>query len=375
MNFMADRTTCPAGLGRRRLLATTGAAASALGVSGLTTRTVGDEPTPIDTMIVNAVVSGALRDIIQSETGCIINDAPFQTTTDVVARLNAPGGTSRYDLMGSTYEFSLQPILGVPPGAERVLPLDLSLIPNYNQIVDVALPGIGKRGDKVYLIPYCWGFDSVVFNRDHVPEDDAYTQSWGALFEDKYAGRIGWYDVALTTMSGAALYLGHPEPSKMDKSELEDVIHFLTIKKKNVRSFYATFAQALSLFMNGEIYCGYGTLPIRAQLAQRGFNVGYAFPKEGVMSLTNTVYIPKDAKHPRVAQQIINTMLGKEYAAQLSKVSGYLSTSKFAPAMLSAEDRKTYGYGVLDGTVKHVGQYFPSNMNQWLEGWARIKSA
>jgi spermidine/putrescine transport system substrate-binding protein len=358
---MDDRAIHSTQLGRRRLLATTGAAASALGISALPARVFGDEPTPIDTMIVNAVVSGALRDIIQSETGCVINDSPFQTTTDVVARLNAPGGTSRYDLMGSTYEFSLQPILGVPPGAERVLPLDLSLIPNYDQIVDVALPGIGKRGDKVYLIPYCWGFDSVVFNRDHVPEDDPYTQSWGALFEDKYAGGIGWYDVALTTMSGAALYLGHPEPSKMDKSELEDVIRFLTIKKKNVRSFYTTFAQALSLFMNGEIYCGYGTLPIRAQLAQKGFNVGYAFPKE--------------AKHPRVAQQVINTMLGKDYAAQLSKVSGYLSTSKFAPEMLSAQDRKTYSYGVLDGTVKHVGQYFPSNMNQWLEGWARIKSA
>jgi spermidine/putrescine transport system substrate-binding protein len=359
------------GLPRRRLLATSGS----LAISGLAAPAVGDEPAPIDTMIVNAVVSGALKDIVQAQAGCVINDAPFQTTTDVVARLNAPGGTSRYDLMGSTYEFSLEPILGVPPGSERVLPLDLSLIPNYNQIVDVAQPGIGRRGDKVYMIPYCWGFDSVAFNRDHVSEDDPYTQSWGMLFEDKYAGRIGWYDVALTTISAAALYLGHAEPTKMNKSELEEVVRFLTLKKKNVRAYYSTFAQALSLFMNGEIYCGYGTLPIRAQLAQKGFNVGYAFPKEGVMSLTNTVYIPKDAKHPIVAHRVINTMLGKEYTAELSKVSGYLSTSKFAPDVLSAEDRRTYGYGVLDGSVKHVGEYFPSNMNQWLEGWARIKSA
>jgi ABC-type Fe3+ transport system substrate-binding protein len=366
---MTDPVKHPPGIPRRILLG----AASALAIPGLPA--AADEPTPVDTMIVNAVVSGALKDIIQAQDDCIINDAPFQTTTDVIARLNSPGGTSRYDLMGSTFEFSEQPVLGVPAGHERVLPLDLSLIPNFSQIVDVALPGIGKKDGKVYMIPYCWGFDSVVFNKDHVPEDDPYTQSWGMLFEDKYAGRIGWYDVALTTISAAALYLGHPEPTKMDNGELAEVIRFLAAKKKNVRAFYTTFAPGISMLLSEEIYCAYGTLPIRAQLAQKGFNVGYAFPKEGVMSLTNTVYVPKDAKHPIAAQKVINTMLSKEYAAQLSKVSGYLSTSKFAPEVLSAEERKTYGYGVLDGSVKHVGEFFPQNMNQWLEGWARVKSA
>jgi len=358
-------------LDRRQLL---GAAAS-LTALGLPTRSDADEPTAIDTLLVNAVVSGPLKAIIQKEANCILQDAPFQTSTDVVARLNAPGGTSRFDLMGSSFEFSQTPILGVKPGTEKVLALDLSLIPNYSQIVDAALPGIGKRDDKVYMIPYCWGFDSVVFNRDHVPEDDPYTQSWGALFEDKYAGHIGWYDVAVLSMCAAGLYLGHPEPYKMDKPELEEVIRFLSLKKKNVRAFYTTFAQCINLLQAGEIYIGYGALPIRAELKQKGFNVGYASPKEGVMSLTNELYIPKDAKNPRVAHAVINAMLGAEYAGQLSKVSGYLSTSKHAPEMLTPEERMTYGYGVLEGTVKHVGEYFPTNINAWIEGWARVKSA
>jgi spermidine/putrescine-binding protein len=361
-------------VGRRRLLQA-GAAASTVAAAGRPVRGRAEEPTPIDTMIVNAVLTGALREAIQKEANCIINDAPFQTSTDTVARLNAPGGTSRYDLMGSSYEFSRQPILGVKPGTERVLALDLSLIPNYGKIVPAGQQGIGKRDDKVYMIPFGFGFDSVVFNRDHVPEDDPYTQSWGALFEDKYAGRIGWYDVAVLIMCAAGLYLGHPVPYKMDKSELEDVIRFLSVKKKNVRSFFTTTAQAVHLMMTGEIYCAYGTLPTRAQLAQQGLNVGYAFPKEGVMSLINDVYIPKDAKNPRVAHAVINAMLGEAYAQQLSKVSGYLSASSYGPEMMSPADRKTYGYGVLDGTVKHVGEYFPDNINIWIEGWARIKSA
>jgi spermidine/putrescine transport system substrate-binding protein len=173
---------------RRRLLQGGAAAASVLATAG---RARAEEPTPIETMVVNAVLAGALREAIQKEANCIINDAPFQTSTDAVARLNAPGGTSRYDLMGSSAEFSMRPIMGVKPGTERVLALDLSLIPNYSKIVPAAQQGIGKRDDKVYMIPYGFGFDSVVFNRDHVPAADPYTQSWGMLFEDKYAGRIG----------------------------------------------------------------------------------------------------------------------------------------------------------------------------------------
>jgi spermidine/putrescine-binding protein len=258
--------------GRRRLLQ--GSAAAMAATAG---RARAEDPTPIDTMVTNSVVNRALRDVIQREANCIINDAPFQTSTDAVARLNAPGGTSRYDLMGSSAEFSMKPILGVRPGTERVLALDLSLIPNFSKIVAAAQPGIGRRDDKVYMVPYGFGFDSVVFNGDHVPRDDPYTQSWGMLFEDKYAGRIGWYDVAVLIMCAAGLYLGHPVPYKMDKPELDEVIRFLSVKKKNVRSFFTTTAQAVNLMMTGEIYCAYGTLPTRALLEQQGMNVGYAF--------------------------------------------------------------------------------------------------
>jgi spermidine/putrescine transport system substrate-binding protein len=361
-----------AGIDRRRFLKASAAGAAASMTSGFAR---GQAAPTLEILVANALVSGPLKGILESEAKCKINDAPFQSSTDVVARLVAPGGTSRYNLMMSHSIFSRGPVLGPAAGQEKTAALDLAKIPNFAHVASTFKGDVLERDGKVFGIPVMWGYDTVVYNKDVVPENDPLTQSWGCIFEDKYAGRIGWFDTAHQMLMAAGLYLGKKQPEAMSTAELNEVGKFLIAKKKNVRTLWTSFAQASNLLASGEIVTTFGAIPIRYGLQQKGLPIQGAWCKEGVLSFVQPAYIPKDSSHQDAAHAVINAMLGKSYASQLSTVSGYLSASRLGAQDLSAEDRKRWGYGILDGTTAHYPLRMPPNLQQWIEVWARVKSA
>ncbi len=330
---------------------------------------------PIDVVMVNAAISGPLRGVLEGASGGKINDAPWQSTTDVVSRLTAPGGTGRYDLLIAGSDFVRKPIMGPRPGAELVAPLDKAKIPNISQIADAFEKDMANRDGKLFMVPVFWGFDSVLYNTEMLPENDPYTQSWAPLFEDKYAGKIAWYDAGHQMIMAAGLHLGKKNPEDLDGAELEEVVKFLIAKKKNIRTIWSTFAQGTNLLATGEVACLYGPIPVRAELQKKGFKVTNAWPKEGVLSFAHSAFVPKDSKNADAATAVINAMLGKGYADQVTKVCGYLSTSKLGAHDFTPEESKRYGYGVLDGSTKHHGLSFPAAIGKWIEGWNRVKSA
>jgi spermidine/putrescine-binding protein len=176
-------------------------------------------------------------------------------------------------------------------------------------------------------------------------------------------------------LMAAGLYLGHAEPEKMDRSQLNEVARFLISRKRHVRTMFTTFAQGSALLASGEIAVGYGIAPMRVELQARGFPISGAFPKEGVLSLILAGYIPKDARQPAAAARTMNAILGAQYGSQLTRAVGYISASKLAESGLSAEERRAFGYGIFDGSVKHYLLKFPTNMSMWIEAWSRVKSA
>lgn len=355
---------------RRTLMAGT---ASVLAISALPGRAIAQTP-EVTALMVNAMLGPTLKPVVEAEAKVRIAEGAFMSGTDTVSRLTAPGG-ARYDLMNSSYAFSRPVVMGARAGQERVQPMDLSLIPNMKNINAPSKEGIGEREGKVYMVPHSWGFDSILYNRAVVPDNDPYTQSWSLLFEDKYAGRIGWWDVAHQMLMAAGLYLGHAEPEKMERNDLNEVGRFLIAKKKNVRTFYSTFAQGSNLLSTNEIDVCYGIAPMRNELQKRGYNIAGAWPKEGVLSLISVSYIPKDCKNVAGAHAMINAMLGETYSKELANGSGYLSASVFGDVNLSADERKKFGYGLFDGSVKQYQLKFPSNMNMWIETWSRVKSS
>ncbi|WP_108658854.1 ABC transporter substrate-binding protein [Acuticoccus kandeliae] len=366
------RPTSKIGLDRRDFLIGTGAA---LGASALGGSVALAQGSTVTTLMVNAVMNSPLRETMESVAGVKIEDAPFQSTTDVVSKLLAPGGSSRFDLMVSGTEFSRIPVMGPSAGSEHCAALDMSKIPNASSISESFARDIVTRDGETYMLPLFWGYDSVLYNTEVADPEDPYTQSWAMIFDDKYAGQIAWYDTAHQMLLAAGLFLGMSEPEKMTKADLDEVAKFLISKKKNVRTFWTSFAQCSSLLGSGEIVATYGPIPVRVDLQKKGFPITNAWPKEGVVSFSQAGYIPKDAGNKDGALAVLNAFLSEEYASELVGASGYLTTSLLGTKGLTDEEKARLGYGILEGTTAAYPMVFPTDMGAWIEVWSRVKSA
>jgi spermidine/putrescine-binding protein len=329
---------------------------------------------------VTAVMPGVFipdegRPIVERLSGYKLENAPYQSPTDTVAKLLAPGGTGRYDLMISNTEFVKGPILGEKPGDEKVKALDMDKIPNAAKVMPLWKNEPLTRGNKTYMFPIVWGYDSVIYNKDRIPEGDSLTQSWGILFDDKYKGRVALRDDAHQSILATGLYLGHSDPASMDKSDLKEVTKFLISKKKNFRTLWAQFGEAVSMMASGEVWAMYGWIAMRAALQRQGQNVTNNWPKEGLIIWNQGGFIPKDSENADGAHKIINAMLSKEFGLLLTKKTNYPSVSVEVKDAFSPEEQRKYGFDLMERGLNVYRLKWPKLMDQWIEAWGNFKTA
>jgi spermidine/putrescine-binding protein len=225
------------------------------------------------------------------------------------------------------------------------------------------------------MLPIIWGYDSVIYNADKIPTDAPETQSWGVLFNDKYAGRIAWRDDAHGMILTAGLFMGMADPAAMSASDLKEVAKFLTAKKKNVRTMWSTFGSAVSLMSSGEVWAMYGWIPMRAALQKQGMNVTNNWPKDGLLIWSQGAFIPKDTANAKGSHAVINAYLEKDVGHRLAMDTNYPSTSREISGAFSRDERKKLGLDVVERGVKVYPLKFPTAMDQWLEAWNTVKSA
>jgi spermidine/putrescine transport system substrate-binding protein len=361
------------GMSRRQLLAAGGAALTgiAAGIGPATAQSGGS----IDALMVNSIIGGKLREIVEGKSGVKVADGPFVSSTDTIAKLLSPGSATRYDLLMSVSEFSRAPVMGSAPGQEKIIPFDPALVPNAKDLTPIGRDDVLERDGKVWLQPIYWGYDMVLYNQEHVPDEDPLTQSWGLLFADKYAGRIAWFDAPHQMMMGAALHLGLKEPEKADRNELAEITKFLISKKKNVRTMWTSPAQAISLMASGEVVVTYGFIPVRVALQKQGLRVTNNWPSEGLLIWSHSGYIAKTSPKAAAAHAVVNAFLSPEYGAALTRETGYLSVVKGAEALLTPEERKASGYDIRERGLKTYGLKYPPELARWVEAWGKVKSA
>jgi spermidine/putrescine transport system substrate-binding protein len=359
-------------LDRRSFLAGAAAAAGS-GLCGL--RPGAAQARPVVAIMPGVFLPDQVRPLIETKASVKVENAPYVSPTDTLAKLLAPGGTSRYDLMISITNFVRGPVMGEKAGDENVAAFDLSLIPNAAKIMELFKDDIVVRDGKTYMIPVVWGYDSVIYNADKIPPDDELTQSWGVLFDDKYAGKVAWRDDAHQTILAAALHLGIKDPVTMSAQELKEVTSFLIKKKKNVRTMWTTFGTGVSLLSSGEVWALYGWIPMRAALQKQGMNVTNNWPKDGLLVWSQSAFIPKDSPNAKATHAVVNAFLDTEVGRTLAETTNYPTTSSEIAAGFSPEDRKRIGLDIEERGVKVHPMRFPAAMDQWLEAWNTVRSA
>ncbi|MFM9888120.1 MAG: PotD/PotF family extracellular solute-binding protein [Burkholderiales bacterium] len=324
----------------------------------------------------NVFIPDPVRPIIAAQTGGIkVDNLPYVSPTDTLAKLMAPGGTTQYDMMVSLTNLVKGPALGAKEGDEKLLPLNLAQVPNAKHVAPQFQGEVITRAGKTYLVPVVWGYESVIYDASKMPADDALTQSWNAIFSDKYKGRIAWRDDAHGMIFTAALAMGKADPLQLDPGDIKEVQKFLIDRKRNIRTMWTKFAEAVNMISSGEVVCMYGWIAMRAALEKQGVKAANNWPKEGLPYWTQSAFIPKDTKQAEGAHKVINAMLSKDFGAKLTEVTEYPSTSAEVAAGYSKEYRSKVGFDIVERGIARKPFDLPQRMDLWVEAWNTVKAA
>jgi spermidine/putrescine-binding protein len=319
-------------------------------------------------------IPNAARPILEAQSHTHVENAPYISSTDTLAKLLAPGGTSRYDLMISVTQFLAKPSMGPRAGTEKIMALNMDLIPNAKYVMPLAQRDMIKRDGKTYMLPIVIGYDSVVYDKSKLP-DPAETETWTILFNEKYKGKIAWRDDALGMYLTGALAMGNKDPVAMSPSDIDEVTKFLTAKKKIIRTMWTQFGEAVNLISSGEVYAMYGWIPMLDALQKQGIKAEHNWPKEGVLIWTQSGVIPRDSQNAEAAHRVINAFLSQEYGQKLVEETRYTTTSTAVAELFSPAEQDRLALNISTRGVATYPMQWPDRMDLWLEGWNTVKSA
>ena len=75
--------------------------------------------------------------VLERRTGIRVEQIPYVSPTDTVAKLFAPGGTSRFDFMVTNMYFVQVPVMGPKSGDEKIRAFDMSKMTNAGDMIEL----------------------------------------------------------------------------------------------------------------------------------------------------------------------------------------------------------------------------------------------
>ena len=305
--------------------------------------------------------------VYEKATSVQVNRACWTSNLSTLTKL-ATGGAAEWDVVAMHHAF-LYPVMR----RGLLQPLDMARIPNAAHLFPYFKNvNFGRYEGKTYGVPYVWTYDSVVYNADHIQNVD----SWGVLFDEKYAGKVALRDDAQNAIQVAALFLGHKDPSVLSTADLQEIKKFLIAKKPLFRKLWTGYAEAMSLLRSGEVWALSGWRPMWWALAKEGMNMKYAVPKEKGIGAIHYYVISSQTKIQPTAYSFIDWTLGPYWGASVGRDQGYSGTSDLLLQDLTPELRKELDYNRMDEVLAGV-QFldYPLNLGEWTQVWTEVKAA
>ena len=300
-----------------------------------------------------------LIELFEQETGVKINYIELTSNEEMLIKLRSSDFPSDYIIEQMIREDMLQP-------------LDYSKIPNAKNIDPkmIEITNVFDPGNK-YSLPYMWGTVGILYNTDMVTEP---VNSWGILWDEKYAGQVWMYDSVRDSLGITLKYLGYEMNTRSEEevaAARDKLIEQAPIRKgwgtDDLRSTMENGKAAMCVIYSGDAFCSIDACE----------NLAYAVPDEGSNVWFDNVIIPKTAKNLEAAHAFINFLNDGNIAARNTEYIFYSTPNKAAMDRLDEyfTENETYNppQEVLDRCeVFHdLGDF----TEVFSKAWSAIKSA
>lgn len=361
---MADRSEInllvPSGISRRELLKIVAAAAATSGVginmaraeetlNLFTWTTYGEQPFIA----------------FSAENNFTIRPTFFASTDEMLAKLRG-GGTRLYDMA-----VPLQSAVPLMAELGLIEPMDKSRFTNLEGVFPefVGTPEWEFDG-KFYGVPFVWGANAIAYNKAETGELD----SLDALFDPKFAGKIGMRDEPEDSLAIGALKLGIKQPYQMDESALQEVKKLMISQKPLVRAYWKSIADVQTMLASGEVVVSWGFLAIVKPLREQGVDIQWLWPKEGAIGWNEGIVLVAGSQNKQAVEDYANLTISPEYGVMMGEKSRYATSSRAAVEKMGPEMAADLGIDPATMSQLVFKQHLP-NRARWVDIWNEVKAA
>ena len=255
-----------------------------------------------------------------------------------------------------------------------IQPFDPDLLASYGHLNPYLLEQ-GKVHGKQYMIPWDWGYASLMYRTDKVAPEDA--DGWGLAWNERYKDRISLWNGSASNFEVTALKLGFPKMDDMTPDQIQKAKQEL-IRQKPLNKFYwsSEYGQMRPAFKSGDIWITYSWQAAYVSMKQEGLKVAYMKPKEGRLSWFCGFTLGAETKNYHHAHKYVESFINRKAAAQMTNLYYYgNSNTKVTEAdikdkALARELEITDPHAIEDPSV-HLQDYQP-NRSQYEQAWQEV---
>lgn len=208
-----------------------------------------------------------------------------------------------------------------------VQPWDTSLLPSFKNLNPFLVKmsqfkGPGDSSPQQYMIPWDWGYASLLYRSDKIAPSDA--TGWELAWNDKYSKKISLWDGSASNMEVAALKLGFPRMDYMSQDQINQAQASL-IQQKPLNKFYwqSEYSQMQPAFKSGEIWITYAWQDALVSMQAAKLKVAYLDPSQGRLSWFCGFMLGKNTNEYYHAHKYVESFINHASCVQMTNLFYY----------------------------------------------------
>ncbi len=251
--------------------------------------------------------------------------------------------------------------------------IDTSQLTNWDKVPD-HFKAIGQIDGKQYFIPWDWGFTSILYRTDKVPEG---VDSWTALMDPKFAGHISMWDDGPGAVTVSTYIHGYDETAVTD--EQLAAIKDEWIAQRDLNLFYwAGEPELIEKMASEEVWVAYAWQGAYATLLGQGIPVAYANPKEGRNSWVGVYGIRKGSSNTDLALAFLDAKLAEATGNNVVNLFYYGHANQDVMNGITDETLKE-AFSIDNPDILDQTNFTPNltaeQRDAWTAMWAEMKAA
>ena len=261
-------------------------------------------------------IDESILDIFEKETGIKVNYSTY--SSNEILYSNMQTGAANYDVIIPS-DYLISRLID----EDMLEKIDYSNIPNYS-LIDDAYKNLEYDPTSEYSVPYMTCTVGIIYNTSMIDEE---ITSWGAMFDERYAGQILMFDNSRDAMCIALKYLGY-SVNTTDEKELNEAYELLESQRPLLQGY--VMDQIFDKLEGGEAAIGPYYSGDYLAMLENNPDLAFAIPDEGSNYSVDAMCIPKGAENKSNAEAFINFMCRTDICIKNMDYLYYTSANKEA---------------------------------------------